>query len=69
MYAWLNDLFIQNSVEEKRDECTHKEILCKFYESKLILDCDYYFLIDLSPIGIPIGAKSIGKGWLQIKGW
>ena len=31
------------------------------------LDCIYYFPIDLAPNGIPIGAKSIGKGKLQSK--
>ena len=31
-------------------------------KSKPNLDCNYPFTIDLAPIGIPIGAKSVGAG-------
>ena len=39
---------------------TKRKIFSESCYSKLIFDCNYHFPIDLAPIGIPFGAKSIG---------
>ena len=38
--------------------CTQRNL----FGTKLNLDCNYPFPIDLAPIGIPIGVKYIGAG-------
>ena len=40
---------------------THREIILESFYSKPNLCCYYPFPIDLTPIGIMIGAKYIGK--------
>ena len=39
---------------------THREIIFEILENKPNLNCYYTFPIDLAPIDIPSGAKSIG---------
>ena len=40
---------------------TREQIFSESRESRPNLDCNYHFSIDLAPIGIVIGAQSIGK--------
>ena len=53
-------------ITETTSRLTHGDISesCK---SNPNLDCNYDFPIDLAPIGITIGAESIGKWKLQSK--
>ena len=44
----------------RTDNITHGEIFSKSCKSKPNLDCDYHFPTEITPNGIPIGAKSIG---------
>ena len=44
---------------------THREIFSESCSTKLNLDCNYTFHIDLAPNRIPFNAKSIGKVYLQ----
>ena len=49
-------------------DASHSDSKCEFLKSgrlEVKVDCNYTFLIDLTPNGIPLGVKSIGRVKLQ----
>ena len=54
-------------LSEVSESLTHREIFSESCYSKPNLYCNYNFPIDLTPIGISIGTKYIGKEYLQSK--